>query len=631
MIILPVERKTWRARIVLSVLYLLLTLGAITMVWPFLMMISGSVAGRFDYHRYSPVVRALWNEDDRFMRILASFHARFPNDVFPEAPAQWGSWSALAEKEVDISTFTRPWIDGMRIESTASAWRTMAKDFSEFNRSYDVRNSVCDFDERDVAPYVRAVFEEKTGHQGPEVALEELNRTWEIRYNSFYNIRMRAQQRVPLHYPDWDWPTDPKTELWHTFKAHYREIATDTYPYPRTRPYCIAPLWQKWRARQGLTPARFPGETTDPQWQTFVTTAYPKRLLRIQCTAEANSLWQAYLLKTCKTPENYARLTGLPAPQTLTEIPLKAYDNSTLWRNFLATLPFNLIKVTSPEAEWQTFLKTRYGSLDVLNATYRDRMGANFTATDWRDIPMPLAQAFAVTYANANVALLWKDMTANYRTVSDVLFLRGQAWWNTIVLVVLTILATLTVNPLAAYALSRFKLRHTEGILLFLLATMAFPAAVTAIPGFLLIRELGLLNTFAALVLPTVANGLSIFILKGFFDALPRELYEAATIDGASEWQIFRHITLPMTTPILAVNALNAFVAAYNSWEWALLVCQRQSHWTLSVWLYQMSRQFGGTPWVVMAGFVLVSIPTALVFLLCQRVILRGIVLPSMK
>ena len=99
---------------------------------------------------------------------------------------------------------------------------------------------------------------------------------------------------------------------------------------------------------------------------------------------------------------------------------------------------------------------------------------------------------------------------------------------------------------------------------------MAFPAAVTAIPGFLLIRELGLLNTFAALVLPTVANGLSIFVLKGFFDALPRELYEAATIDGASEWQIFRHITLPMTTPILAVNALNAFIAAYNSWEWAL-------------------------------------------------------------
>ena len=272
-----------------------------------------------------------------------------------------------------------------------------------------------------------------------------------------------------------------------------------------------------------------------------------------------------------------------------------------------------------------------FRAVDGINAAYRDAHGAPYAATDWRDVPLPLAQAYAVTFADHGAALLWQDITASYRTVVDALFLRGRAWWNTLVLVLLTILATLTVNPLAAYALSRFRLPYTEGILLFLLATMAFPAAVTAIPGFLLIRELGLLNTFAALVLPTVANGLSIFVLKGFFDALPRELYEAATIDGASEWQIFRHITLPMTTPILAVNALNAFIAAYNSWEWALLVCQRQSHWTLSVWLYQMSQTYAGTPWVTLAGFVLVSIPTALVFLLCQRVILRGIVLPSMK
>ena len=225
----------------------------------------------------------------------------------------------------------------------------------------------------------------------------------------------------------------------------------------------------------------------------------------------------------------------------------------------------------------------------------------------------------------------WRSAIANYRLVGDYLFVRGRAFLNTLILVLLTVLAHLTVNPLAAYALSRFHMRGTEKILLFLLATMAFPAAVTAIPGFLLVRDLGLLNTFAALVLPTVASGMSIFILKGFFDALPRELYEAAAIDGASEWLVFRKITLPMTTPILAVNALNSFLAAYNSWEWAFLVCQKESHWTLAVWMYQMSQQFAGQPWCVMAGFVLVSIPTAVVFLACQKVILRGIVLPSMK
>ena len=628
MIILPTERKTFRARLTLGLLYLLLTLGAVTMIWPFLIMVTGSMAGRFDYHRYSPALRSLWSPEDRFMRVLASFHGSFPHETFPEAPAGWGSWTALARDTEGVRAFVRPWLEGMRTPQTAAAWRTMAADYAAFNRAYDVRNSVCVFDERDVAPYVRGVFEARTGHRGPEVALEALNQTWDIRYNSFYGIRFRAQARVPLHYPDWDWPEDAKTALWQDFKAHYREAGPDQ-PYTRTRPYLIAPLWVRWLRAQGLPPARFPGEGA--AWERFVRTAYPRRLLRVEPSPETAARWQAYLLKTCRSPEGYAALTGHPRPERLADVPLLPYENSALWRGFVATLPFSALRVTSPEAEWQTFLRAKYGTLEALRAVYRDASGKPLRCEDWRDVPLPLSQAFAVTYASAGGRLLWQDITANYRTVCDVLFLRGRAWWNTLVLVALTILATLTVNPLAAYALSRFRLRHTEGILLFLLATMAFPAAVTAIPGFLLIRELGLLNTFAALVLPTVANGLSIFVLKGFFDALPRELYEAATIDGAGEWQIFRHITLPMTTPILAVNALNAFVVAYNSWEWALLVCQRQSHWTLSVWLYQMSRQFAGSPWVVMAGFVLVSLPTAAVFLLCQRVIMRGIVLPSMK
>jgi len=631
MVILPVERKTVKARLALGLIYSLLLLGAVTMVWPFLLMISGSLAGRYDYTQYSPVLRSLWLPETRFMRVLAAFHPTFPHEVFPEAPASWGLWSMWARDEEGARAFARPWLDGLDDPETAAAWSAMAADYAAFNRAYDVRNSVCAYDERDVAPYVRGVFEEATGHQGEAAALEALNRTWDIRYKSFYAIRFRAQAHVPLHYADWDWPEDAKTALWQEFKAHYRETDLERQPYSRTRPYLVAPLWAKWRAARGLPPALFPGDDADEAWQTFVRTAYPKRLLRIRDPESARGAWRAWLEATCRSPEDYAHLTGRPRPERLADVPLAAYENSVLWRGFVGTLPYEALEAMSAEAEWQAFLKARYGSLEALNAVYRDGRGRPFAARDWREAPLPLAQAFAVTYARSGASLLWRDMAANYRTVCNVLFLHGRAWWNTLVLVALTILATLTVNPLAAYALSRFQLRCTEGILLFLLATMAFPAAVTAIPGFLLIRELGLLNTFAALVLPTVANGLSIFILKGFFDALPRELYEAAAIDGASEWQIFRHITLPMTTPILAVNALNAFLAAYNSWEWALLVCQKQSHWTLSVWLYQMSRQFAGTPWVVMAGFVLVSLPTAAVFLLCQRVILRGIVLPSMK
>ena len=322
------------------------------------------------------------------------------------------------------------------------------------------------------------------------------------------------------------------------------------------------------------------------------------------------------------------------------------------------------------------FLEAKYGDVARLNDAWglahksffdagflaesrvpagRALAGAKFA--DWLELKrsyvvraMERGDFFARTYPEpcaANAAVLrrqialqfhahgWRDFlegaAANYRLVGEYLFVRGRAFANTLLLVVLSILASLTVNPLAAYALSRFRLKATEKVVLFMLATTAFPAAVTAIPGFLLIRSLGLLNTFAALVLPGVASGMSIFVLKGFFDALPRELYEAAAIDGAGEWTVFRRITLPMTTPILAVNALNSFMHAYSSWEWAFLVCQKESHWTLAVWMYQMSQTFAHQPWCVMAGFVLVSVPTAAAFLLCQRVILRGIVLPSMK
>ena len=164
-----------------------------------------------------------------------------------------------------------------------------------------------------------------------------------------------------------------------------------------------------------------------------------------------------------------------------------------------------------------------------------------------------------------------------------------------------------------------------------MLATMAFPTMVSAIPSYLLMRDLGMLNTMWALVLPSAANGMSIFILKGFFDSLPQELFEAATIDGASEFQIFRIVAMPLVKPILAINCLTAFMHAYNGWEWALIICQKQSMWTIAVWLYQASIWWNAQPWIVSAGFIIASIPTLVVFLSCQKIILRGIVIPTMK
>jgi multiple sugar transport system permease protein len=144
-----------------------------------------------------------------------------------------------------------------------------------------------------------------------------------------------------------------------------------------------------------------------------------------------------------------------------------------------------------------------------------------------------------------------------------------------------------------------------------------------------MMRDLNLLNTFAALLLPGLAHGYSIFLLKGFFDALPRDLYESAQMDGAGEWTMFWHITMSLSKPILAVVALQAFTIAYSNFMFALLICQDEAMWTMMVWLYQLQMRSG--PGVVYASLLIAAIPTLLIFIFCQNIILRGIVVPVEK
>ena len=517
-VILPSERRTAKARIFALLVYAALALGGVTMVLPFGVMIASSFTSAYDYGRHLPFVRALWNRNDRFMRSLSLYFKRFPRDVYPDAPAHWNTWESVAADREGIDEFARRNPDPARDPAVFAEWKRLASDFRDFTLSYDITNTVCAYDRRDVAPFVQSHFEKKALLDDPglsgaalrEAALEKMNAEWPVKCKSFFDVSFRLESQAPLGHAGWRAPDTPKFALWLEFKDFYRRRMKE-------RDDWISPVLPFPTPAKG-PPARLHGKTPEDAWA--------------------------------------------------------AYGHG---RRF----------------------------------PVREALAVQFEEHGWRDFR--------------------RSAFDNYATVCDYLFVRGRAFANTFVLVLLSVLAHLTVNPLAAYALSRFRMRGTEKILLFLLATMAFPAAVTAVPGFLLVRDLGLLNTMAALVLPGVASGMSIFILKGFFDALPRELYEAASIDGASEWTVFRKITLPLTTPILAVNALTSFVAAYNSWEWAFLVCQKESHWTLAVWLYQMSINYSGEPWCVMAGFVLVSIPTALVFLLCQKVILRGIVLPSLK
>ena len=241
--------------------------------------------------------------------------------------------------------------------------------------------------------------------------------------------------------------------------------------------------------------------------------------------------------------------------------------------------------------------------------------------------PMPIA-AYERAFLMAHASEIKNEFASrNYRYVLDYILLNGRALWNTAFFCFLVILTQLIVNPLAAYALSRYPIRASGKILLFLLATMAFPAEVAMIPSFLLLKDLGLLNTFAALVLPGMASGYMIFLLKGFFDSLPQELFEAGQLDGAKEITMMMRIALPLSRPVLGYLALLAFMGSYGAFLYAFLVCQDQKMWTIMVWIYQLQNVAPKS--VMMAALTMAALPTLIVFLLAQRVIMRGIVLPG--
>jgi len=338
----------------------------------------------------------------------------------------------------------------------------------------------------------------------------------------------------------------------------------------------------------------------------------------------------AYLRSEYGSAENVNRAWGtdwdsirdarVPDADEIT--PVRERDLRRMLRENYTPLFLVEIPEDAPADTYRKFLKDRYGTIENYNRAIR-------LYPSWEAVERPMWEVEWADFTAKRSWLVREYLIGNYRAVANYMALHGRAFLNTLILCSSMILAALTVNPLCAYALSRFQLTYANSILLFLLATMAFPVAVTQIPNFLLLKDLHLLNTYWALILPMLANGYSIFLLKGFFDSLPQEVFEAGLIDGASEVQMFYRIALPLTKPVLAVIALGAFTLAYGQFMWAFIVCQNPKYWTIMVFLYQFQQDYA-VP-LVMAGLVLASVPTLIVFIAAQKVILRGIVVPQMK
>ena len=195
-------------------------------------------------------------------------------------------------------------------------------------------------------------------------------------------------------------------------------------------------------------------------------------------------------------------------------------------------------------------------------------------------------------------------------------------------------LFTLAVDVSAAYALSKLRPFFGRVILGLMLATLMIPPMVLLLPTYLVAKDVplfhwNLLNTPWAIWLPAAANGFFIFLLKRFFDSIPRELLEAAEIDGASPIRILWSIVLPVSRPILGVVSILSVVSVWRDFVWPLLVLPETDKMSISIGIASLSAQMPQN--VLIASLVIASIPTILVFFVFQRSIMAGLTAGSLK
>ena len=601
-IISVVGRKQKKIRILIGALYVILTLGALTMVYPFLLMVSTSFTSPVDQNEFRLVPRYL-HEDAMLYRKYVE--AKYNEDIVAYDAAFSTDYGTFEEMEVPREINRGLVMDWRKFK------RTLPLDYLMLAHSYSMSRMTPTL----VTQY-RVFLRRKFDGD-----LERLNAAYQEANESWMEVGMPIEDRTVRNF------FIPRTPKYRDFEEFKR-----SQPMSNLLTVSVEGLFQEdlglvcgnisevnkavgckaLRLSGVHLPPRIPKTAMADEWEAFIRAACPVCFVRID--AAAAPIYERFMQKKYRTNRDF------PMPTLAPDGGIALVD----WIDFLASaVPMKYVELRSPETLFRAYLHEQFGDIGKLN----ERMGTNYAS--FLDIAPPYAANDWMELQENRRAIRKEFMLRNYREIIEYIALHGRALMNTAILCLGMVLAVLTVNPLCAYALSRFNLRSTYKILLFLLATMAFPAEVSAIPAFLLIKKLHLLGTYWALILPGLASGYSIFLLKGFFDSLPSELFEAALMDGATEMQMYWKICIQLSKPVLAVIALGAFTAAYGSFMWAFLVCQNPKMWTLMVWLFQM--QIWAPQFLVYAGLVLAAMPTLLVFIFCQNIIMRGIIIPSEK
>ena len=659
-----VGRRSLKVRLLFLGMYLLLSVGAVSMVYPFMLMLGTATTG---------------GADSSDLKII---------------PSYWFSDAALYKKYLLDSTG----MNALSVWYSRDNW-FIARDMTlkDVKRVMDVPDDQRAVMARDASNFISRVcpaelkFPAFNQDRDSHLAFETRYHNWlQSRYGSLKKINRiymdNASQWVDLTVPAEQTQRRPDDTQ---RMRDYREFVESRTPN-RTSLYSpdeevyyyiqtvqIPDSYKKSiKGKINLSIITYDdlvaGKLGYKIRKEFMTTRAATRFIQIDAD-KATPAWRKFMAENGGDP-------GSPLPERM---PLQQ-KAAGMWGLFVQrACPLDAMHLIRPEDFWRPYVKSIYGSIDNLNKAY----GTSYSSFEQVRIPMSMMRLD--NFLKQRSELRRNYLTHNFSTVMKFVTIHGNALVVTIVYIILTILTTLTVNPLAAYAMSRFRLKESYHVLVFLLATMAFPGEVLMIPSFLMIKSfpllqilavgvcllayvliqsklkkrmnfilsatvalaitlglvayvvpyvagmlhiklsVSLMNSFWALILPGLANGYGIFLLKGFFDSLPPELYEAGLIDGAGEMTMFWKITLPLCKPILAVLALGAFSAAYGAFMHAFLVCQDPKMWTLMVFLYEF-QQLHGVP-MAMASLVIAALPTLIVFIFCQNIILRGIVIPTYK
>ena len=219
---------------------------------------------------------------------------------------------------------------------------------------------------------------------------------------------------------------------------------------------------------------------------------------------------------------------------------------------------------------------------------------------------------------------------ANY---SDVLTQAPFARWfvNTMIVTVVTVVGNLLFCSLAGYAFARIKFFGREIVFVMILATLMIPFQVVMIPTFIIVKDLGMINTLYALIVPNLAWAFGIFLLRQFFRTLPVELEEAARIDGASRLSVLFKIVLPLSGPALATLAVITFLWTWNDFLWPLITIYTPNNMTLQLGLATFEGTHQTSFNLLMAANVMSMLPVLLLFFLAQRYFIRGIATSGLK